>query len=105
MSTEAIGHCWNCGAEFAGVLLPLSRHEFCRACGEALHCCRQCQWFAVGAPSECRESRAEPPTDKASANFCEWFALAAGADKPARSAAEAARARLEALFGPPDPNA
>jgi hypothetical protein len=107
MSDEAVGHCWNCGAAFAGVLLPLSRHEFCRACGEALHCCRQCQWFAPGSAGECREARAEPPSDKTSANFCEWFAPAArgpaGAGQPPRSAADEARAKLEALFGPKDP--
>ena len=102
MSHAANGHCWNCGAVLAGVLLPLSRHEYCRSCSEALHCCRQCQWFAPGAPGECREARAEPPTDKTTANFCDWFAFAPGSGQPVHSAADAARAKLEALFAPPE---
>lgn len=105
MNDEAAGECWNCGAKLAGVLLPLSRHEYCRACGEALHCCRQCLWFATGAPGQCRESRADPPTDKASANFCEWFAPRSGGVTIGRSAADEARAKLDALFGLRDPDA
>lgn len=99
MNGQAGGYCWNCGAAIAEEALPLSRHEYCRACGEALHCCRQCQWFAPGSAGECREARAEPPTDKSVANFCDWFAFAAGSAGRERSAADAARAKLEALFG------
>ena len=94
--------CWHCGAEHSAVSMPLSRHEFCRACGEALHTCRQCRFHDLR--QGCSESRAEPPTNPESANFCEWFTprLENSVAMDARSAAaDSARARLEALFAPP----
>jgi len=93
--------CWNCGAPLAGVPLPLSRHEYCAGCAEPLHCCRQCVNYEPGASGQCRESRAEPPTNKQTANFCDWFAPGAAAGRLGRTPADEARARLEALFGPP----
>lgn len=96
--------CWNCGAPLAGLILPLSRHEYCAGCGEALHCCRQCAHHDPRTPGQCRESRAEPPTNKEAANFCDWLApvpAAGAAGRVARTPADEARARLEALFGPP----
>jgi hypothetical protein len=96
-------NCWNCGAAQTALVAPPTRHDFCSACGEALHCCRQCTSFDRSAPGQCREPRAEPPTDRESANFCEWFAAVSGAAKD-RSAADAARAKLEALFGPKEPD-
>jgi hypothetical protein len=95
-------HCWNCGAAQSNLVGPPSRHDYCSACGEALHCCRQCASFDRSAPAQCRESRAEPPTDRETANFCEWFAPAAGGARTDRSPADVARAKLEALFGSPD---
>ncbi|MGA1675381.1 MAG: hypothetical protein ACO377_03010 [Pseudomonadales bacterium] len=103
ISTTETFTCWHCGNDLRAVPLPLSRHEFCGACGEALHACRQCRWFDLR--QGCSESRADPPTDPAAANFCEWFALGSGAGGSASdarsSAAASARARLEALFAPP----
>jgi hypothetical protein len=101
MAEDTVLACWNCGAAQAGVPMPPSRHDYCAACGEALHCCRQCGHFDPRAPGQCREPRAEPPTDRESANFCEWFSPVSGSGKAARSAADEARAKLEALFGPP----
>lgn len=92
--------CWNCGAALDGVPLPLSRHEHCPRCAEALHCCRLCRFYDPGVSQQCSEDRAEVPVDKESANFCEWFSpnrhasAAAGEDRRA-----AARAKLDALFG------
>jgi hypothetical protein len=92
--------CWNCGAELRQVLLPVSRHEYCPDCAEAVHCCRQCIHYSLGAVEQCREDRAEPPTLKESANFCDFFSprftTAAG---PSQSSKDLARARLDALFG------
>lgn len=108
MAVNGVLRCWNCATDQASVSLPLSRHEFCTACGEALHTCRQCRLYDARG-SGCGEPRAEVPTDPTSANFCDWFepttsasgAASAGAiDR--RSAAERARAELEALFKPPE---
>lgn len=98
--------CWNCGADLADVPRPISRHAFCRACGEALHACRQCRLFD-GRGRGCHEPRAEAPTDPTSANFCEWFepiTVASGGGAAAaghQTAASRARAELEALFKAP----
>lgn len=101
--------CWNCGAAQRDLALPLSRHQYCSGCAEALHCCRQCRLFAPQRADQCLEERAEHPTDKTAANFCDYFELRiqAAAD-PGADRHGAARARLDALFGgeasrePPD---
>jgi hypothetical protein len=91
--------CWNCAAVL-DVLLPVSRHEYCPACSEAVHACRMCRHYAPGRPGACVEDRAEPPTDKETANFCDYFVLAPAGAPAERDAAQAlARARLDALFG------
>lgn len=107
MAASVSLRCWNCAADLTSVPLPISRHEFCKACGEALHACRQCRLYDARGRG-CGEPRAEVPTDPSTANFCEWFepanlgAAAAGAiDR--QSAADRARAELEALFKPPEP--
>jgi hypothetical protein len=92
--------CWNCGAALEGVPLPLSRHEHCPRCAEALHCCRLCRFYDPGIGQQCAEDRAEPPANKEGANFCEWFmpnpAVSSGAAKDRQATA---RAKLDALFG------
>jgi hypothetical protein len=109
MTTADILRCWNCDRVLADLLLPVSRHAYCPLCAEAVHCCRQCVEFDLRAPAQCRELRAEPPADKTTANFCEWFRPAMGGAGGGSStdAAAAARAKLEALFGgaaPEDPD-
>ncbi len=92
--------CWNCGQRLDQVLLPVSRHEYCPGCAEAVHCCRLCVHYSPDAVEQCREDRAEPPTDKTVANFCDYFAPRFGAGAGAADQRErAARARLDALFG------
>lgn len=95
--------CWNCGDSLEGLPQPLSRHDHCPGCFEVLHCCRLCRHFNLDAVDGCREDRAEPPINKAEANFCDYFepvALGLNARdlKPARDAAQ----KLEKLFS--DPN-
>jgi hypothetical protein len=96
--TDALS-CWNCGAALDQVLLPVSRHECCPQCAEAVHCCRMCVHFSRDAVDQCREDRAEPPTDKTSANFCDYFTPRLGAAAAAPSRQDEARAKLDALFG------
>lgn len=93
--------CWNCSEPLDEVLLPVSRHEYCPSCAEAVHCCRMCVSYSADAPEQCLEDRAEPPTDKTSANFCDYFTarMRAAPDEAGSSRQEEARARLEALFG------
>ena len=92
--------CWNCGADLDAVPRPISRHEQCPDCFEALHCCRFCRHYRTDVTGSCDEDRADPPVIKENANFCDWFRPDAGAFSGARtSRAGAAKDKLEALFG------
>jgi len=92
--------CWKCGASLAEYTLPLRRLEECRACGAELHACRMCEFYDTSKAKHCREPVAEEVKDKAVANFCDYFLPTPAAYQPeAMSAAERARAELEALFG------
>jgi len=113
--------CWKCGASLADYTLPLRRLEECRKCGAELHVCKLCEWYHTGVAKHCRETIAEEVKDKERANFCDYFkprpgawsgapqddavkakaqldALFGGADAQQPSAADKARAELEALF-------
>lgn len=92
--------CWNCGSTLSQLVLPVSRHDYCDRCAEAVHCCRMCSHFDSSRSEQCREDRAEPPTDKTCANFCDFFQVRLG-DRPAAGDDRQARARagLDALFG------
>jgi hypothetical protein len=92
--------CWKCGASLADYSLPLRRLEECRACHAELHVCRMCEFYDTAKAKHCRETIAEEVKDKQAANFCDYFRATPGAYRPeALSAAEKARAELEALFG------
>ena len=88
--------CWNCGADASDEPLPLSRQASCQKCGEYLHCCRQCTQCAPNRPGECNHDLTDPPFDKTSANFCEYFKPNFRLD--AKSNNEDAKAKLDALF-------
>lgn len=103
MSDELV--CWRCGAALVNVILPMSRREECAACGADQHVCKLCRHYAPGRAGECDEERAEVPSDKESANFCDWFAPRAGAFGGASAADNAAAAELAALFGDEPPAA
>ncbi|MEE4299892.1 MAG: hypothetical protein V2J24_10665 [Pseudomonadales bacterium] len=90
--------CWNCGVELATLVLPVSRRADCPECRAELHCCRMCRHFDRSRPAQCREDRAEPPTNKEVANFCDWFEPASGL-AGVLAPEDRARARLDALFG------
>jgi hypothetical protein len=92
--------CWKCGASLAELSLPLRRLEECRACHAELHVCRMCEFYDTRVAKSCRETVAEEVKDKERANFCDYFRPSEQAWRPAeQSAAEKARAELEALFG------
>lgn len=92
--------CWKCGAALKGVPLPLSRLAQCPACGCELHVCRLCLHYQAHTQRQCREIRAEEVLPKERANFCDWFKPRANAyDARAIDKAAAAKARLDALLG------
>ena len=92
--------CWKCGASLAAYSLPLRRLEECRACGAELHVCRMCEFHDVTVAKHCRETVADEVKDKVRANFCDYFSPTPTAWRPGEtSAADRARAELDALFG------
>jgi hypothetical protein len=92
--------CWNCGTALDEVPRPISRHEHCPECFEALHCCRLCRHYRAQASITCDEDRADPPVNKENANFCDYFRPVPGAYGAQRGdRSRTARAELDALFG------
>jgi hypothetical protein len=92
--------CWKCGASLAEYTLPLRRIEECRACRAELYVCRMCEFYDTSVAKHCRETVAEEVKDKTRANFCDYFRPTTAAYRPGDlSAADKARAELEALFG------
>lgn len=95
--------CWKCGTSLKGVLLPLSRTAECRECRAELHVCRLCVNYNARLSDFCNETRAEAPRAPDQANFCDWFKPRYGAfDDKSRKEVDAARDRLNELFGDKD---
>ncbi len=92
-------HCYRCGQSLAALLLPLSRRDECPQCRVELHVCRMCEDYDPGLSDECAEDDALDVTEKARANFCDYFKPSSKAYSPGEGDAElAARASLRALF-------
>jgi len=87
-----------CGSSVDVVGNQVGRRDTCSACGHELRACRACRHFDPAVSKACKEPFAEPPADKDSANFCEYYqigdgGLTAGVEKAALVSA------AEALFG------
>jgi hypothetical protein len=92
--------CWKCGASLAELTLPLRRLEECKRCGAELHVCKLCEWYSISVAKHCREPIAEEVKDKERANFCDYFKPRPGAySTVSTTAADKAKADLDALFG------
>ena len=91
--------CWNCGRSLDDVPRPISRHEHCRDCFEALHSCRLCRYYRTDVNSRCNEERADPPMNKENANFCDFFRPVGGVYSSKRSQRSGmAQSSLDSLF-------
>ena len=98
--------CWKCGASLDGVPMPLSRLSVCLSCRAELYVCKLCEFHDPKLSQGCLEDRAEHVQEKEHANFCEFFRPRSGAFMPKdTSPTDAARARLDALFGGAKPEA
>ncbi len=92
--------CWQCGAELAGIILPLSRREECADCGADQHVCKLCRFYDISVADECTEERAEDVSDKERANFCDYFEPKANAYQVKLSEEKRSSAQqLADLFG------
>lgn len=95
--------CWKCGASLADVLIPFSRREECPACHADLHVCRMCEFYDTSVSRSCREPIADEVRDKERANFCGYFKPIPDAYQARDgTAADEAKAKLSSLFGDAD---
>lgn len=93
-------HCHACGCDWTSSRQP-GRGDSCNKCRADLRVCLNCKHFDKTAAYQCRERRADPVGEKASANFCEYFEFARRtfAGPAANSREESARAALRDLLG------
>ena len=95
--------CWYCGSPVPDPE-PLGRSQRCQSCGKDLRACKNCRFFMPGSRGDCRETSAEPQSDKERANFCDWFSLDAkfrsqSAGQPGeQQKADSSRAAFDNLF-------
>jgi hypothetical protein len=87
--------CHRCGAEVTRD--PVGVRDTCERCRAYLHCCRNCEFYEVGAHNDCREPNSEMVADKEEGNFCDYFRFGS-APRAAQSGRSDARAKLEGLF-------
>ena len=89
-----MAQCWNCGRTYEA---PdrVTRESECPHCAAYLRTCRNCQFYDVNAPNQCREPQADLQADKEVANACDYFrALGTGkAGGPKKSKGD-----LDSLF-------
>ncbi|MBO6701994.1 MAG: hypothetical protein JJ921_06615 [Pseudomonadales bacterium] len=90
--------CWNCGASLDDIPRPISRHANCSKCFEVLHCCRMCRHYMPDKRPYCDHDRAEPPVEKESANFCDYFKPTNRYSESDASKGDRAKSDLDALF-------
>ena len=93
--------CWKCGASIEELPQPLERLATCHACLAELHVCKLCQFYNPRVSDKCDEPLAAGSVREVDrANFCDYFKpkpdVFTATDS---SAADAAKAELEALFG------
>lgn len=92
--------CWRCGAVYQEDVRSLPRAAECAACHADLHVCKMCKFYDTRIAKHCREPIAEEVKDKERANFCAYLTVRMNAFSPdSQPNTDAARARLDALFG------
>jgi hypothetical protein len=78
------------------------RSDSCHQCGSDLKVCLNCVSYDPKVAHQCRDRRADPVAEKASANFCEYFEMIRRTFVPPAGAnprEAAAREQLKKLFG------
>lgn len=92
--------CWKCGASLAALSLPLRRLDVCKQCNAEQHVCRMCVDYDTTVAKHCREPIAEEVREKDRANFCDYFKPRPNAYTPPNAAElQRSKAGLDALFG------
>jgi hypothetical protein len=91
--------CHHCSRELP-VMTVIERTSSCPYCISDLKCCLNCRFFDPGMNNQCREPQAEWVTEKAKANFCEFFAFTevSSVGRPGIGGAQSEQARARAAF-------
>ena len=96
--TENNAHaCYSCKEELV-FDVKIGRRDMCPNCSAYLHACYNCEHHDKNVHNECRENQGEFIRDRAEGNFCLYFEFRA-LHKDGNDATDAAKARLNALFG------
>lgn len=89
--------CYKCKEELV-FEVKIGRRDTCPNCAAYLHCCFNCSYWDPNVHNQCTENQGEFIRDRAEGNFCLYFTFSAIGDDRT-SEADAAKARLDALFG------
>jgi hypothetical protein len=95
--------CHHCSRELPP-MTAIERTSSCPYCLSDLKCCLNCRFFDPGMNNQCREPQAEWQSEKAKANFCEFFdyretsAIGRAGFGGAQSDTARARSAFDALF-------
>ena len=89
--------CYNCKEELV-FEVKIGRRDLCPNCGAYLHACFNCEHWDPNVHNECKENQGEFIRDRAQGNFCLYFTFKTVQEENF-SEQDAAKARLEALFG------
>ena len=103
--SETSLNCWHCGENLTGVPIPIGRREECPQCAASLHVCRLCEFYDTNTSKDCREPVADEVNDKEAANFCDYFRPRGGLSASEDGSAATSRAKLAALFDGPSADA
>ena len=92
--------CWKCGTDLKSVPRPFSRFAECTACKTELHVCRMCRHYNPRYVGQCDHDFADKVLVKDKSNFCSHFRPRSGAYQGgAGGEREKAQEELESLFG------
>ncbi len=77
--------------------VKMQRTDTCPHCGVDLHVCRNCEYWDVGEPNQCREHITEYVADRERTNYCTFFTFRSG--EPEKQAdRDAVKSKLDSLF-------
>ena len=88
--------CYHCGGELADN--AFGRGDRCPSCGADARCCRNCVFEEPSYRSECKETQAEPVSDRERANYCDYFRPRQGPAPGGRPQDSGSRTAFGALF-------
>jgi hypothetical protein len=74
-----------------------SRKSVCQKCGNDLHVCLNCRFYAESAHNKCLEPKTEFQRSRDRANFCDYFEFREGTASSSQSKDDALK-KLDDLF-------